>query len=147
MLLDKYGIHEKTVKKAYGSYRSLPMLRIPYYFIPRDPKSARMTNPADDFFGVLGSIFIVRCGNCFSEPFRKFQNFVYIPESRRLTLWWAMNGARWTDLYCRLQLNMWRPQNLKFSERRILTGVHTLLDNNKEKILSLACGNLDGINW
>ena len=30
MLPDKYGIHEKTVKKADGSYRSLPMLRIRY---------------------------------------------------------------------------------------------------------------------
>ena len=28
MLPDKYGIHEKTVKKADGSYRSLPLLRI-----------------------------------------------------------------------------------------------------------------------
>ena len=34
MLPDKYGIHEKTVKKADGSYRSLPMLRIHYYFYP-----------------------------------------------------------------------------------------------------------------
>ena len=33
MLPDKYGIHEKTVKKADGSYRSLPMLRIHYYFL------------------------------------------------------------------------------------------------------------------
>ena len=34
MLPDKYGIHHKTVKKADGSYRSLPMLRIHYYFSP-----------------------------------------------------------------------------------------------------------------
>ena len=32
MLPDKYGIHQKTVKKADGSYRSLPMLRIHDYF-------------------------------------------------------------------------------------------------------------------
>ena len=33
MLPNKYGIHEKTVKKADGSYRSLPMLRIHYYLV------------------------------------------------------------------------------------------------------------------
>ena len=53
MLPDKYGIHEKTVKKADGSYRSLPMLRIHYYiiFMSRVPSPesrvprARKNNP------------------------------------------------------------------------------------------------------
>ena len=36
MLPDKYGIHEKTVKKADGSYRSLPMLRIHYIIFQTD---------------------------------------------------------------------------------------------------------------
>ena len=50
MLPDKYGIHEKTVKKADGSYRSLPMLRIHYYIF--------LAGPSPKSFGDLRKLFL-----------------------------------------------------------------------------------------
>ena len=77
MLPDKYGIHEKTVKKADGSYRSLPMLRIHYYFIsvmegvkrethcPGISKKIQIFSPPWGILTQKGSYFSTKVWICF----------------------------------------------------------------------------------